>query len=127
MRSLTFLAPGQLRIDDVPEPTLVEPLVRPLAATTCDLDHRVIADKTPFSPFGPFPLGSVPEHLVASLTAAAKRSEQLDQEMERLHSEVRGGEDLLPEDDDLALDEEMLLRLWRAARSDADRDDREAR
>jgi len=31
--------------------------VRPLAATTCDLDHHVIADKTPFSRLGPFPLG----------------------------------------------------------------------
>ncbi|MFE9114053.1 alcohol dehydrogenase catalytic domain-containing protein [Streptomyces collinus] len=30
---------------------------RPLAATTCDLDHHVIDDKTPFSGFGPFPIG----------------------------------------------------------------------
>lgn len=60
MRSLMFVKPGELRFDDVDAPTLVEPgdaLVRPLAATTCDLDHHVIADKTPFSGFGPFPLG----------------------------------------------------------------------
>ena len=60
MRSLMFVAPGQLRFDDVEAPTLVEPgdaLVRPLAATTCDLDHEVIAGKTPFSRVGPFPLG----------------------------------------------------------------------
>ncbi|MDM7489339.1 alcohol dehydrogenase catalytic domain-containing protein [Rhodococcus sp. CSLK01-03] len=55
-----FVAPGKLRFDDVDEPILLEAtdaLVRPLAATTCDLDHHVIADKTPFSGFGPFPLG----------------------------------------------------------------------
>lgn len=60
MRTLMFVAPGQLRFDEVDEPTIVEPtdaLVRPVAATTCDLDHHVIADKTPFSMFGPFPLG----------------------------------------------------------------------
>lgn len=55
-----FVEPGRLRFDDVDAPTLADPgdaLVRPLAATTCDLDHRVIADKTPFSGVGPFPLG----------------------------------------------------------------------
>lgn len=60
MRSLMFVEPGRLRFDDVDAPTLIDPtdaLVRPLAATTCDLDHHVIADKTPFSAAGPFPLG----------------------------------------------------------------------
>lgn len=60
MRSLMFVEPGTLRFDEVDAPTIVEPgdaLVRPLAATTCDLDHHVIADKTPFSTVGPFPLG----------------------------------------------------------------------
>jgi alcohol dehydrogenase len=55
-----FVEPGQLRFDEVDEPTIVDPtdaLVRPSAATTCDLDHHVIADKTPFSAVGPFPLG----------------------------------------------------------------------
>src|SRR5690625_7385935 len=60
MRSLTFVGPGNLRFDEVDDPTIVEPtdgLVRPLAATTCDLDHHVIADKTPFSLAAPFALG----------------------------------------------------------------------
>lgn len=60
MRTVMFVEPGTLRFDDVEAPTIVEAgdaLVRPLAATTCDLDHHVIADKTPFSGFGPFPLG----------------------------------------------------------------------
>ncbi len=60
MRSLTFAGPGKLRFDDVDDPTIVDPtdaLVRPLAATTCDLDHHVIADKTPFSFAAPFALG----------------------------------------------------------------------
>lgn len=60
MRSLMFVAPWELRFDEVEAPTILEAgdaLIRPLAATTCDLDHHVIGDKTPFSPFGPFPLG----------------------------------------------------------------------
>lgn len=60
MRALMFVGPGQLRFDEVPRPVIAEPsdaIVRPLAATTCDLDHHVIADKTPFSGLGPFPLG----------------------------------------------------------------------
>jgi alcohol dehydrogenase len=55
-----FVGPGQLRFDEVEPPTILEPtdaLVRPLAATTCDLDQGLIADKTPFSAAGPFPLG----------------------------------------------------------------------
>lgn len=60
MKSLMFVQPGELRFDEVERPFIVEPsdaLVRPLAATTCDLDHHVIAGKTPFSGAGPFPLG----------------------------------------------------------------------
>jgi alcohol dehydrogenase len=60
VRSLMFVSPGQLRFDDVDDPTIrdgSDALVRPLAATTCDLDHVVIAGQTPFSGLGPFPLG----------------------------------------------------------------------
>ncbi|NMD55934.1 MULTISPECIES: zinc-dependent alcohol dehydrogenase [Tsukamurella] len=60
MRALMFVKPGELRFDDVEAPTIVQgtdALVRPIAATTCDLDHHVIDDKTPFSGVGPFPLG----------------------------------------------------------------------
>ena len=59
MKSLMFVGPHQLRFDEVEAPTILEAadaLVRPLAATTCDLDHEVIAGKTPFSHAGPFPL-----------------------------------------------------------------------
>jgi alcohol dehydrogenase len=60
MRALMFVAPGELRFEEVDEPTILDPrdaLVRPIAATTCDLDHHLIQDKTPLSSFGPFPLG----------------------------------------------------------------------
>lgn len=60
MKALMFVAPGELRFDEVDDPVLVEPgdaLVRPLAATTCDLDHQVIHGRTPFSGAGPFALG----------------------------------------------------------------------
>jgi alcohol dehydrogenase len=62
MKALMFVAPGQLRFDEVDAPTVLEPgdaLVRPLAATTCDLDHHVIDGRTPFSGAGPFPLAAV--------------------------------------------------------------------
>jgi alcohol dehydrogenase len=58
MRSLTFLAPGALEWRDVPDPALEgdrEALVRPVAATTCDLDQLVVRGQTPFQ--GPFALG----------------------------------------------------------------------
>ena len=60
MRALMFIAPGELRFDEVDAPVLLDArdaLVRPLAATTCDLDHQVISGRTPFSNLGPFPLG----------------------------------------------------------------------
>ncbi|MFI5501064.1 zinc-binding dehydrogenase [Nocardia asteroides] len=60
MRSLTFVAPGELRFDEVDAPVIVDgtdALVRPLAATTCDLDHHVIRGITPMSALGPFALG----------------------------------------------------------------------
>ncbi len=60
MRALMFTGRRQLRFDEVPDPDLVDAtdaLVRPIAATTCDLDHQVIAGRTPFTKAGPFPLG----------------------------------------------------------------------
>jgi len=58
MQQLTFVAPGQVEWTDLPPPTLREPgdaLVRPVAVTTCDLDHIIIAGGVPLP--GPFPLG----------------------------------------------------------------------
>ncbi len=60
MRSLMFVQPGKLRFDEIEPPKISDPgdaLVRPIAATTCDLDHHVVAGKTPFSDVGLFPLG----------------------------------------------------------------------
>lgn len=60
MRALMFVGLNELRFDEVPDPQLVDPtdaLVRPIAATTCDLDHHVIDGRTPFTAFGPFALG----------------------------------------------------------------------
>jgi threonine dehydrogenase-like Zn-dependent dehydrogenase len=58
MRQLTFLGPGELEWREVPEPRLQvddDALVRPIAATTCDLDVAIIRGQTPFS--GPLALG----------------------------------------------------------------------
>ncbi|MFO6448030.1 zinc-dependent alcohol dehydrogenase [Erythrobacter sp. NE805] len=53
-----FLAPGQLEWRERAEPRISSPkdaLVRPIAATTCDLDRLIIRGETPFR--GPFAIG----------------------------------------------------------------------
>ena len=58
MRQLTFLGPGRLEWQEAPTPALEGPgqaLVRPVVATTCDLDRWLISGGAPSPP--PFPLG----------------------------------------------------------------------
>ena len=58
MRQLSFIEPGTVRWDEVPEPVLGDPdaaIVQPLVVTTCDLDHAIVHGRAPFP--GPFPLG----------------------------------------------------------------------
>ena len=58
MRRLEFVKPRVLRWVDSPDPAIGEAtdaVVRPVAATTCDLDRAIIAGRTPFS--GPFAIG----------------------------------------------------------------------
>jgi alcohol dehydrogenase len=58
MEQLTFVEPHRLEWREVPAPRLeadTAALVRPLAVTTCDLDHGIIAGRVPLP--GPFPLG----------------------------------------------------------------------
>lgn len=60
MRELTFVRPGCVQWRDVPAPTLEAPtdaLVRPLAATTCDLDAFTLAGKSPLAALAPFAFG----------------------------------------------------------------------
>lgn len=59
MRELTYLGPGRLEWREAPEPRLEGPgqaLVRPVVATTCDLDRWLITGGGVPVP-GPFPLG----------------------------------------------------------------------
>lgn len=58
MRSLIFLEPGRLEWQEVPEPRIEDPrdaIVRPVAASACDLDRAIVAGMTPFT--GPFAIG----------------------------------------------------------------------
>ncbi len=58
MRALFFAGPGKLRFEETPDPKLeadTDAVIAPIAATTCDLDHGLIAGLTPFQ--GPFALG----------------------------------------------------------------------
>lgn len=60
MRTVTFVGPRELRFDEVDAPTIVDPtdaLVRPVAATTCDLDQWTIQEKVPLSMMAPFRIG----------------------------------------------------------------------
>jgi threonine dehydrogenase-like Zn-dependent dehydrogenase len=58
VRQLTFLEPGKLEWQDVPEPELGDgaaALVRPIAVATCDLDLGIVRGAVPLK--GPFPFG----------------------------------------------------------------------
>ncbi|MUN08579.1 GTP pyrophosphokinase family protein [Agromyces luteolus] len=63
--------------------------------------------------------GDVPAGLVTSLTAAARAAQILDEHMEQLHREVRGL-DTDTVDDEMRVDEQTLLQLWKMARANAD-------
>lgn len=76
MRSLTFVKPGILEWQDAGDPTLQgdrEALVRPIAASTCDLDQLVIRGETPFD--GPFAIG---HECVAEILELGSDVERLD-------------------------------------------------
>jgi alcohol dehydrogenase len=58
MQSLTYVKPGLVEWQDVPEPKLEgdgQALVRPVCATTCEIDQQLIHGGTPLQP--PFPIG----------------------------------------------------------------------
>jgi alcohol dehydrogenase len=58
MRQLTFIEPGRLEWNDVPDARLEgdgEALVRPLTVATCDLDKLIVRGIAPAG--GPFPVG----------------------------------------------------------------------
>jgi alcohol dehydrogenase len=58
IRSLFYVEPGQVRWRSVSAPVLAadtDALVRPIASSTCDLDRRIVAGRTPMP--GPFALG----------------------------------------------------------------------
>jgi threonine dehydrogenase-like Zn-dependent dehydrogenase len=58
MRALYFVAPEKLEFRESPDPVIrgpLEALVRPIAATPCDLDRVIVRGLTPLAP--PFALG----------------------------------------------------------------------
>ena len=58
MKVLTYVGPAQLEWREAPAPRLGgdgQAIVRPIAATTCDLDKAIVAGRTPLPP--PFALG----------------------------------------------------------------------
>lgn len=76
MQQLTFTEPGKLAWTDVPEPVLdgaLDALVRPIAVTTCDLDHLIIHGRVPLP--GPFALG---HEFVAEVVATGSAVESFE-------------------------------------------------
>jgi threonine dehydrogenase-like Zn-dependent dehydrogenase len=58
MRELTYVGDRKVAWNEVPDPVLKEPsdaIVRPVAATTCDVDKMILAGKSPVPP--PFAIG----------------------------------------------------------------------
>jgi threonine dehydrogenase-like Zn-dependent dehydrogenase len=58
MQALIYTGPGKVEWQERPDLAVagdLEAIVRPIAATTCDLDRRIIAGGTPFEP--PFAIG----------------------------------------------------------------------
>ncbi|MFV0428726.1 MAG: GTP pyrophosphokinase family protein [Arachnia sp.] len=99
-----------------PVPVTVEVQVRTIAMDFwASLEHKIYYKYE----------GSVPSHLVENLTAAARVSEELDEKMEKLYSEVRDlqGDDYRTDIDGVAgdLDLERLQDLWRSAASQVTR------
>lgn len=75
MRSLYFVKPGQLEWREVADPRLhtgVDAIVRPIAASTCDLDPLLIQGHAPFP--GPFALG---HESVAEIMAVGEHVDRL--------------------------------------------------
>lgn len=74
MRELVFLSPGKLEWRAAAEPRVHaagDAIVRPIAATTCDLDRLIIRGEAPFA--GPFAIGHECVAEVVEVGAAVNR------------------------------------------------------
>jgi alcohol dehydrogenase len=74
MNVLTYLGPGELAWREAPAPGLQgarEAIVRPVAATPCDLDRAIVAGKTPLP--GPFALGHEAAAVVVEIGDQVRR------------------------------------------------------
>lgn len=111
-KSLHALIEIPVYLSTGPVPVAVELQVRTIAMDFwASLEHKIHYKYA----------GAVPTDLVASLTQAADAAEQLDRQMEQLHTEVRGTDWTRADNDPLGgLDEKVLLRIWESARAGID-------
>ena len=106
-KSLHVLIELPIFLSTGPVPVPVEVQIRTIARDFwASLEHKIYYKYE----------GEVPSYLVETLTEAARQSEQLDRQMERLYEEVRGHEHDADHDDELMMDEQTLLSLWNTAR-----------
>ncbi|MFF9684922.1 GTP pyrophosphokinase family protein [Streptomyces sp. NPDC014623] len=107
-KSLHALVEIPVFLSTGPVPVTVEIQVRTIAMDFwATLEHKIYYKYD----------GSVPADIVTSLTEAAQLADQLDQQMEELHTEVRGAEWERAENTTPDLDEQMLMRVWESVRT----------
>src|SRR5437764_14936505 len=76
MRQLVFVAPGELEWREAPDPRLQgagEAIVRPIAASNCDLDTAIVRGDAPLP--GPFAIG---HEFVAEVVETAPRVTEVE-------------------------------------------------
>ncbi|WP_166970017.1 GTP pyrophosphokinase [Brevibacterium atlanticum] len=100
-RSLHAILEVPVFLSDGPVPVICEVQIRTIAMDFwASLEHKIHYKYN----------GAVPDRLIDELTAAAEASDQLDRQMERLHSEVHGGDPDVDSGEDF--NEETLRILW---------------
>ena len=109
-RSLHALIEIPVFLSTGPVPVTVELQVRTIAMDFwASLEHKIFYKYS----------GAVPPHLIERLAAAAGMSEQLDEQMEQLYTEVRDYQ----EADDEHLDDQLLTQLLQNVKNPTQTDD----
>jgi len=108
-KSLHAIVELPVYLSEGPVPVIVEVQIRTIAQDFwASLEHKIFYKYE----------GEVPEHLIESLTAAAKAAEHLDRHMEQLYDEVHGENgDSTSRIQDPGFDQRLWEQLWALAQN----------